>query len=63
MSSSKHTFSISVPKELHTALKNHATQEMRSMHAQIIYILHAYAKEHKLMATIPVVEDLDFVDE
>lgn len=63
MSDNKHTFSLSVPKELHVALKNHALHEMRSMHGQIIYILYAYAKEHKLMVDSPVTEDLDFVDE
>jgi hypothetical protein len=36
---------------------------MRSFHSQVIYILEAYAKAHKLEVGDTATDDLDFVEE
>ncbi len=63
MSTKSISSTVHFPSELHTKLKLHARTEMRSFHSQVIYILEAYAKAHKLEVGDTATDDLDFVEE
>lgn len=66
MSAQDNKVLITLPKELHIKLKQHAAIEMRSLQRQVVYILDMYAREKKLLPPLTHTintDDLDFVDE